>query len=96
MCVKLISSITPQDSFMRSCDKSKKYGYKTTYNPAEDQTCKNYEKKSAQRAKSSALDVADAKKDEELKKINEKNLKKVQSKPKQNTSALRPKLPVPL
>ena len=62
----------PKANFMCSCDKLKKYGYKTTYNPAEDQTRKDDEKKRAQRVKFSALDVVDAKKDEELKKINNK------------------------
>ena len=57
---------------MGSCDRLKKYGCKTTYTHANNETLKDHEKKSAQRAKSSVLDAADAKKDEELKKINDK------------------------
>ena len=68
----LSSSITPSGSFLGSCDKLKKYGYKTTYTHANDKTRKDREKKSAQRAKPSALNAGDAKKDEELEKVNDK------------------------
>ena len=62
----------PKAHFLGSCDKLKKYGYKTIYNPLEDQTRTDHEKKSTQHAKSVALDIADAKKDTELKIVNDK------------------------
>ena len=62
----------PKAHFMGSCDKLKRYGYKTTYNQSEDQSRDDYEKKSNQRAKSATLDAADAKKDAEAKLINDK------------------------
>ena len=65
---------------MGTCDKLKKYRYKTIYNPLEDQTCTDHEKKSTQRANSAALDIADVKKDAELKIINDKKAQEGQIK----------------
>ena len=62
----------PKAHLMGSCDKLKRYGYKTTYNQSKDQSRDDYEKKSNQLAKSAGLDAADAKKDAEAKLINDK------------------------
>ena len=58
--------------FMGKCSLLKKYGYTVKYDQTKDETRADFDKKSAQRSRSAALDADDAKKAEEKKKVDDK------------------------
>ena len=75
-----------------SCDKLKKYGYKITCVPTNDETRKDYVKKSAQRAKTLALDAKeDQKIADEKNKVNNKKSQEGQIKAKTERVHIAPK-----